>query len=88
MSHLRPIDRSTGGVKAYGDYSKTERDKALVEMRDAVGVLRQQGKPIDKGTAQRIVSMAKGTDKEETLDQDILDAAAGKPPVEKTDKTK
>jgi hypothetical protein len=74
MSHLRP-NGADGHAKPISSYSEGEKASALMQMSDAAGVRIAQNKPIDKRTASLMVDMAKGTEKEDTLAPEVVDAA-------------
>lgn len=74
MSHLRP-NNAAGGTKAISEYTDGEKASALLQTTDAANARIAQGKPIDKTTASLIVDLAKGTEKEDTLPKEVIDAA-------------
>lgn len=74
MSHLRP-NGPDGHAKPIGEYTPGEKASALMQMDDAARARIQQNKPIDKKTANLMVDMAKGTEKEDTLAPEVVDAA-------------
>jgi hypothetical protein len=79
MSHLRPNypkgHELAGKTKALRDYSDDEKTSALTQTTDAALQRIAQNKPIDKGTANLMVDLAKGTEKEDTLPTEVTDAA-------------
>lgn len=74
MSHLRP-NGPDGHAKEIKDYSENEKSSALMQMSDAAGARIAQNKPLDKKTSQLMVDLAKGTEKEDTLAPEVVDAA-------------
>lgn len=76
MSHLRPIDSSTGKTKAVLDYSEGEKLSALTQVEEAIRVRIAAKQPIDQATAQLAVTLSTGTPKEGTLAPEIIKAAA------------
>lgn len=75
MSHLRPNNAQTGHAKPISEYTDSEKASALMQMSDAAGMRIAQNKPIDKKTASLMVDLAKGTEKEDTLAPEVVDAA-------------
>jgi hypothetical protein len=74
MSHLRP-NGPDGHAKAVKDYTPSEKASALMQIDDAARIRIGNGKPIDRKTASLMVELAEGTEKAESLQQEVIDAA-------------
>lgn len=77
MSHLRPIDRVSGKVKDYADYTDEEKLSALTQCEDEVQrrLSCNPPKPIDADLAKIMVKLAKGTEKAASLHPEVIKAS-------------
>lgn len=79
MSHLRPNypagHELAGQSKSLRDYTDSEKTSALTQTTDAALDRIAKNKPIDKGTANLIVDLAKGSEKEDSLPTEVTEAA-------------
>lgn len=91
MSHLRPNypagHEKAGKSKPVEEYTPGEKASALTQTTDAALDRIAKNKPIDKKTAELIVSLADGTEKEDSLPKEVEDAATAPTRGKKTDET-
>ena len=66
MSHLRPVDPATGGVKPYADYSPEERLHAVVQIEDGAKTEQAIGQKTSPETVELVKELAQGTPRAET----------------------